>query len=87
MPTLATDLNSPDRGLAVIDDEDIDTFLVGDQGRLRDDHLFFRLAAFEVDAHQLAVDQRAGWIGNVARTRTVSVVRSTVTSTKLIEPC
>src|SRR6185295_16245097 len=40
---LATDLNSPNRGLAVVDHEDVDTFLIGDQGRLRNDHLFFRL--------------------------------------------
>src|ERR1700724_1667287 len=50
-------------GLAVLDHEDIDAFLIGDQGRLRDhDHLLGG-AAFERYPYQLAIGQSAGRIG------------------------
>src|SRR5207237_305581 len=39
-------------------DEDIDALLVGNERRLRNDHLFLWGTACERDAHQLAVDQR-----------------------------
>src|ERR1700687_2936863 len=49
--------------LAVLDHEDIDAFLIRDQGRLRNYHHLLRGAAFERHAHELAVDQSAGRIG------------------------
>ena len=39
----------PHRGLAVLDDEDIDALLVGDQRRLRHHDLLLRLAGLEID--------------------------------------
>ena len=61
---LLAELDAPDHGLAVVDDEDVDALLVGDQRGLRDHHLFHRRAAFEDHPHQLAVDQRALRIGD-----------------------
>src|ERR1700726_105305 len=50
-------------GLAVLDHEDIDAFLIGDQGRLRDDQHLLGGAAFERYPYQLAIGQSAGRIG------------------------
>src|SRR5215471_12122667 len=58
-PALGARLDAPDDGLAVVDHKHIDAALIGDQRGLRDDHSFLRLAAFEIDAHQLPIDQRA----------------------------
>ena len=61
---LGAELDALDDRLAVLDDEDIDALLVGDQRRLRHHDLLLRRAALDGDAHQLAVDQRAVGIGH-----------------------
>ena len=56
-PALAAGLHSLDDRLAVLDDENIDALLIGDQRGLWNHDLFLRRAALDVDPHQLAVDQ------------------------------
>src|ERR1700751_162063 len=56
---LGAGLDALDDGLAILDDEDIDAPLVGDERSLRDDHLFVGGAALEIDPHQLAIDRPA----------------------------
>src|SRR5215468_9982444 len=55
-PALGAGLDTPDGGFAVVDHKHVDSALVGDQRRLRHHHSFLRLAALEIDAHQLPVD-------------------------------
>ena len=51
-------LDPADCRLSVARDEDVDTFLIGNQRRLRNDDLFLRCSAFQRHADQLAIDQR-----------------------------
>ena len=83
---LAAGLDAPDRSLAVLDHEHIDALLIRDQRGLGDHDLFLGRAGFDDHPHELAVDQRAIRIGHGGADRMVSVVRSTVTSTKLMLP-
>ncbi len=46
----------------VLDDEDVDAALVGDEGALRYHHLLFRRAGLERDLDELAVAQSVGRI-------------------------
>ena len=55
---LVAGLHSLHHRLTVLDDEDIDAFLIGDQRRLWDHDLLLGGAALDIDAHQLAVDQK-----------------------------
>src|SRR3954468_19712142 len=56
-------LDPADRDLAVLDDEDVDALLIGDQGGLRHHDLFLRGPGLEIHRHQLTVDQLRGRIG------------------------
>src|ERR1051325_4082203 len=49
-------LDPADRDLAVLDNEDVNALLIGDQGSLRHHDLFLRRPGFEIDRHQLSVD-------------------------------
>src|SRR5215475_2139575 len=54
---LAAGLESLHHGRAILDDEDVDALLVGDQRRLRHHYFFLGRSALEHDAYQLAVDE------------------------------
>src|SRR5262249_26348723 len=60
---LAADLDAFDRRLPVLDHEDVDALLIGDQRRLGHHDLFRGGARFDGDTHQLPVDERAGRVG------------------------
>src|SRR5215467_15746337 len=62
--TCACRLHAFDGGLAVLDDENVNAFLIGDQGGLGDDDLLLQRTAFKLDLHKLAVDQHALRIGH-----------------------
>src|SRR5262249_56551796 len=59
----ASGLEPPDRDLPAIDDKDIQALLIGDERRLWNQHSLLGLAAFEIDRHQLPIDEDALWIG------------------------
>ena len=55
VPTSAPGLDAFHDGLAVLNHEDIQTFLVGQQRRLRHHDLFLRLIALHGHTHELPV--------------------------------
>src|SRR5215213_5189527 len=63
LPVWPARLDPADRDLAVIDDEDVDALLVGDQGGLRHHDLLLPGPSLEIDRYQLAVDQLPLGIG------------------------
>ena len=79
-------LDALDRRLAVLDHKHIDALLIGEQRCLRNDDLLIRGAASSVTRTSWPSISVPLGFGMVARTMTVSVARSTVTSTKLIVP-
>src|SRR6476659_6056150 len=56
-PTLARGRHAPDDSLAVVRDEHVHAFLIGDQSARRDDDLVLGLVAFQSDAYELTIDQ------------------------------
>src|ERR1700737_175241 len=58
----ATGLDAFDDRLAVLDDENVDAFLIGNQRSLRNHDFFFGGTGLGGDPHQLPVDERAGGI-------------------------
>src|ERR1700722_3515409 len=61
-PAFTACLDPLDHRLAVFDHKDVDAFLIRDQRRLRDHHLFLRFTRFDRDADQLTVDQLTIWV-------------------------
>src|SRR5215468_9019347 len=53
-----------DGSLAVLDDEHVSAFLIGDQGSLGDENLFLRRPAFKYDLCKLTIDQHAVRVGH-----------------------
>ena len=53
------DLDAADLGFAVLDDKDIRALLIGEQRRLRHQHLFFRPVPFHRHSNELPVEQNA----------------------------
>src|SRR6478752_7846863 len=54
---LGADLNALHHGLAVLDREDIGALLIGDQRRLRNQHLLLALSSLDGESHKRAVDE------------------------------
>ena len=57
--TLGSGLDALDDGLAVLDHENINARLIGDECGLRHHDLLFGRTAVEDDLHELTIDQRA----------------------------
>src|SRR4051812_47297482 len=55
-------LDPPDHGPPVLDDEDVDAALVGDEGSLGHHHLLHRRSGLQRDLDELAVPQGAGGV-------------------------
>src|ERR1700756_1182502 len=56
---LAARLHPLDRSFAILDGEQVDTLLVGNERGLRHHHFCFRLPVFDFDANELSVDKLA----------------------------
>src|SRR4051812_32477165 len=63
-PALAPDLDAPHGGLTVLDDEHVNTALVGDQCGLRHDDLLCRGSALKKNPHQLAIAKGSLGVGH-----------------------
>src|SRR5579872_7022546 len=59
---LATGLYTPYRCLAIFHNKYIDALLIGNESRLRNQHLLLRLVGLDECTNKLAVDQLALWV-------------------------